>query len=382
MKKIISILLAFALVFALAACGGGNTSPPAANPSAPADKSNAPASSNTPDKTVEWVKMNLNVATPFPDDNVAHNTIHLLQEKINERMDGAIQFTIFSNGTLLAGTEIYDGVINGSADVGYWQTNYSTGRFPLCNLTEYPGVSYTCSTSASYVFRDYLEALQPAELSDVHVMMASGTGLGAIVSSTEIHSLADLAGKQVRATAVNAEVLSANGITPTSMAWPECYEGLRTGLVDGVFTHIEAACNANLFEVGPNVMITPFGSNSNIIIMNKEKYESMPAAQQELFDELCNEVFEEFGCKYIANPEYLEKMRVSLPEFETMTWLEGEALEEAMAACEPITAAYVESLNEQGLDGDGALVLLKELADKYNAEFPAADTRENWEQYR
>lgn len=379
MKKTLCFILALVLALSLCACGGSTT------PSQGAASSNGDVASTGSDAAngeTEWLRLELSVAAPFPEENAALNSIRMLQEKIDERMDGAIQFTIYGSGTLLAGTEVYDGVINGSAAVGYWQTNYSTGRFPLCNLAEYPGVTYSGTKAASYVFRDYINTLKPAELDDVHVLMVNATGCGTISSSIELTSMEQLAGKQVRATSISSNILEVNGITPTSMEFSECYEGLRTGLLDGVFTHFEAACNANFYEVAPYIMVTPLYNQCNIIIMSKSIYDSMPAAQQQLLDELCEEVFEEFNCEYIGNPAYLEKVAQSVPEFAAITYLEGEALEAATAACEPITAEYVESLNAQGLDGTGALELLNELADKYNEMFPASDLKELYEQYR
>ena len=332
-------------------------------------------SAQADESDVEWTKMTLTVSAGFPDDNVAFDIFNRAKEKIDERMDGAISFEYYGNNTLVAGTEIYDGVINGATDIGFWQTSYASSRFPILTLFDMPGLAFSGSTAASYAVRDFINENELEEISDVHVLMPSAVGSSAIVFADEITTVEDLAGKQVRAAGFAAKILELAGAIPTSMEWSECYEGLRTGLVDGVYSHLEACCNANLYEVAPNVLILPFNNSTNVIIMNKEKFESMPVEQQELLDEIFNEVFEEYGCLYMCNPELIPKMQEGIPQFATVNWLEGEELEKMMEKDKPMVDEYIQSLNDAGYDGDGAYARMQELVEKYNAEFPAEEAK-------
>ena len=72
---------------------------------------------------------------------------------IEEATDGKVKITSYPGETLLKADAVYDGVINGIADIGASCFSYTRGRFPVVEVFELPGITYNNSKVASKVLR-------------------------------------------------------------------------------------------------------------------------------------------------------------------------------------------------------------------------------------
>jgi TRAP-type C4-dicarboxylate transport system substrate-binding protein len=196
MKKILVAVLVLCMMVMLfcSACGSSTSTPSTSsgtdtsstsNVSAPSDTGTASSGDTAP---VEWKKLNLTYATFLLDNAPSAGIYNLLQEKINDRMDGAIQITAYTNGSLLGQPDIYDGVVNGVADMGFVHCSALSDRLYLTLLLEQPGMYYSCSTAGCWVMLDYLNELQPKELDDVIWLLPTQNTPNSSISVKEITS--------------------------------------------------------------------------------------------------------------------------------------------------------------------------------------------------
>jgi hypothetical protein len=119
----------------------------------------------------------------------------------------------------------------------------------------------------------------------------------------------------------------------------------------------------------------PFYNEACLIIMNQDKFDAMPEAMQNALLEACQTVFEDFtatdcfslAADYDVHSRFLSGM-------EEVIFMSEAEIDKMEAACSYIVENYAASLDKQGLDGSGALELLRELADKYNALYPGEVT--------
>ncbi len=359
MNKIVSLILALVMGLSLVACGSSGSS--GATNTAPAGENGTA----TGDSQADWVKLDLNFATYLTEQNPCQGNITTLQEKLDEVMPGYITITTYSNGTLLKGPDIYDGVLNGTCDIGLVQQDYTPSRFPLSRIFSYPGVVYNSAEVATRVFHEWGKTSNADELKDVVFLLGIGSGPYCIFTKEPIKSMSDFAGKQIRAGSVNADVITAYGATAVTMDISEVYEAMRSSLLDGLYTNYGACAYTNLEEVGGHALITPLSSNPSMYVMNKDVFNSMPASQQEAFMNAVDQTFEEYTTVY--QDEGLKTQRVVDFGIKVdTTFLEGDKLEEFKAATAYLMDDLVKELDDQGLDGTGNLTKIQALADEYN----------------
>ncbi len=363
-KKLLAMLLSLSMLLALGACSG-NT-PAAENPGS---DSQTPEATGT-DKS-DWVKLSLTYSTFLAADAPGQDGINLLQSKCNEYMgDGYITIETFGNGTLLGVADTFDGVVNGVAEMGIALSSTMTGRLPVTMIADTSGFYYASSQAGCRAMRDYLAEVQPEELKDVVVLFPISTTPQALCTTTPVTCMADLAGMQIRATSSAADATQSWKAVPVSMSIGEVYEGLRNGLVSGCISSVGAFGNSKFQEVAPYCLVTPFIGSSNLVIMNRGVYESMPDSQRAVFDQCVDETFEEFYCTYIEDFSNDPNTQQYLNDIESMTFLEGDALAEFSDAVADLPAKYGEYLTGLGYDGEKLVKLYGDLLDQYNAEYP------------
>ncbi|MCI8537493.1 MAG: TRAP transporter substrate-binding protein DctP [Oscillospiraceae bacterium] len=374
LKQTLAFLLAALLLGALfTGCSGGGNPPPASNPPAatqPAAPNGSQSSGGEVDKS-DWVTLNLTYATFLAADAPGQDGIDLLQAKCDEHMgEGYVNIETYANGTLLGTADIFDGVVNGVAEMGIVLSSTLTGRLPVTMVADTAGLYYASSQAGCRAMRDYIDQVQPEELKDVVVLFPISTTPQALCCTKEITCLEDLAGMQIRATSSAADAVKSWNAVPVSMAIGEVYEGLRNGLVEGCISSVGAFGNSKFEEVAKYCLVTPFIGSSNLVVLNRGTYESMPESQRAVFDQCVDETFEEFYSTYIEDFSNDPNSQLYLNTIEKITFLEGEELDKFTQAVQDLPAQYARQLNEMGYEGDKLVELFSSLLEKYNAEYP------------
>ena len=317
-------------------------------------------------KTVE-----LNLAHFFPVTHpVETELIQPWAKAIEEATEGRVKITSHPAQTLLQADGVYDGVVNGIADIGLSCFSYTRGNFPVLEVFELPGIKYTNSKAASKVAWEGIKQLNPAEIQDTKLMMVFTTGPGDLYTKVPVRSLSDLQGLELRATGLSAKTLEALGATPVAMAQSEAYESLAKGVVKGNLGPVEVLQGWKQAEVTEYLTLTPFLYNTLFFItMNQEKWDSLSSDDQKTIETINDKFFEdvamglwdkqnESALKYAVDEKGIEVIELSQQEQDK--WI---------ALIKPIQDEYVSQMNEKGENGQKILDTVKALADKYNKEF-------------
>jgi TRAP-type C4-dicarboxylate transport system substrate-binding protein len=374
-KKIIAAFLTLSMMLSLASCTqstGNSNSGEGSGSSANTDGSGAVSDTA---QNQEWKKMELTFSNHLAATAPSQIQIDMLQEKINERMDGAIQITSYANGTLLSVDQAYDGVVNGVADIAFLLTSTCTGKLPELLLTDVPGLSVESGTAAANAMYDYIQYLEEKgskDLENVVVLSACALAPQAFWSNFEITSIDSFNGKQLYCPSGFSDALLAWGATPVNMPTSELYEATRNGLIDGGTRSVGACANALFDEVADYCYVCPLLYQSNLMIMNRDVLESMPDYQQELFLELWEEVQYEFVQYYIEDFTYGDDVisQNYVKNVKNFDYISDDVLDEMSALITDLPTQYVENLNALGYDGDEDFEMYTSLIEKYNAEYP------------
>lgn len=375
MKKVLSLALALTMIMALFA-GCGSSKPSADAAGTPNTSTGDASSANTasPAEKVEWKQMTLTFTTFQPETGMGNKNMYLLQDKLNEKMDGAIQLEYYYSGTLVSNVDTLDGVISGVADIGYVTTGNYPGRLPYTSLFDQCGIRWNNTEAASSAMQEFLTTWEDvSELDGVTPILYTISTPGIIASNKSIKTLDELQGVSCRSTSTTTAAVTAMGATPMTLEWGECYEALRNGMVDALYT-IPGACASSLIhEVAPYALVNPYYVTSYMYVMNTDTLNSMPDAQRELFLQCCAEVQDEFTKGYAGRFEGDAKSEVYFANLEELNFLSDEDLKALDGKVSGLISDYATSLDAQGLKGTEALEYIKTLADKYNAMYPADD---------
>lgn len=370
MRKWLLKLVGFGLILivtlALSGCGSQQS-----------EKTNDSGASETKKPQAEQKPIELTFAHFFPATHLVETEIAQGYVKaIDEATGGRVKITSFPAGTLVASTETYDGVVKGVADMGLSVYAFTRGRFPVLETFLMPGVAYNNSEAASWALMEGIEKLNPKEIQDTHHLFSFAAGPGDLFTTKKaIRQLADLKGLQIGATAgIRAEAIETLGATPVVLPMNEWYEALSKNIMDGGVAPLESLKGFRLGEATGNyITLTPFLYNQLFFtVMNKDKWESLPPDIQQIITDTTKKFYAEHlptlfnridagGLKYIKEKRNVEV--ITLSEEEQALWL---------GKIEPLQDKYVASLNEKGLPGDDILKTVKELAEKYNKEYPVA----------
>lgn len=295
MKRILAMLMAFAMLFALTACGGTETVGDSAavedsGDNQPVEDVADTAAEESTDDTV----YTLVASTHTPSTTTMTVVFQNMLDEITRRSDGRLQFEVYTDGTLAAADGILEAVESGIADVACINYSRVNGRLDLCGVVALPGI---CSNpwEGSKAFLDLYdtsEALREQfSAAGLHLMgVAMGDGF-CVISKDPVNDLSDLEGKKVIiGNEQVAEIMTKLGATPLSFSNSEAYEMLSKGTTDAIASNtISGAAGFGIQEVAKNVYHINLGIGPQVFCISEKVYESLPADLQEIIDDVCRE---------------------------------------------------------------------------------------------
>ncbi len=307
--------------------------------------------------------INLNYAFFAPPGTFPAVQMEEWASLIEERTDGWVQVETFPGGTLLGAMNMYEGVLEGVAEIGLTCPSYFPGSFPLIELVDYP-LDFPNAEVASMVLWDLVQEFQPDELEDYKVIALFTTEPSYIQSKDRVASLEDLRGMELRAAGSGAPFLGALGATQVSMGQGEVGEALQTGVIDGYASSREVLYDFKYAEIVKYVTDYPIFQISFAALMDIEVWNDLPQEVKDVIDELGPEMAQWTG-------QYLDGHCVTAVEWavaeegvEVIT-LSDEERARWDDVLQPLVDDAVEELEAQGLPGREFIERLYELRDQY-----------------
>lgn len=275
-------------------------------------------------------------------------------KEIEKRTNGRIKIAYFPGGTLTPAAQIYDGVVKGISDIGFSCFAYTRGKFPLTEVIDLP-IGLKDGTTATRLINEYYKKFKPKEIDEVKVMYLHAHGPGMLHTKKPVNKLEDLKGTKIRATGLASKIVTALGGSPVGTTMPETYDALRTGVAEGAMAPFEALQGFKWGEV-INSSTVAYGSGYStgmFIVMNKNKWNSLPPDIQKIF----TEVNEEWIEKQARAWDEIEKEGIDFTQKRGNKIIRLTKEEDARwaAAVKPIVDEYVKTTKAKGLPGDEAL---------------------------
>ena len=271
-------------------------------------------------------------------------------------------------GTLLGGPELYDGVVKGIAESGCSVPAYTPGRFPVMLTLSQAGIAPpTSSDAAARTVWEFYNKYKPKEVEDVKILYWFATGPGWMHSKTPIRTLADVQGLDIRATGASARAIKAVGGNPVAMPQGEVYLSAQKGIVKASVAPLEVLQGFKQAEVFDYSTFVPFFYSEHFyMIMNWDKWNSLPKDLQKAFDAVAEDAMKEGGQIW----QYIQQLGMDFAQTEA-TGQEYIILSDAEAAkwielLKPIRDEYIAELNAKGFPGEEIANEAGKIAEKYN----------------
>jgi TRAP-type transport system periplasmic protein len=285
MKKLLlfSAILVLTLGILLTAC----TSTPTSAPPAPSSQP-APATTSAPPPPAPAVTELKFSYWPPPADKWVQRGILPWGDAISKATNGRIKVTYFGGATLGAPPDHLDLVKKDTADIGWINPAFTSNVFPLTDIRNLPFL-YPSVEVAAKVFWKQQEILNPIEYKDVKVLWTFPTPTMQLSTVNKpVRTLEDLKGMKFGETEpMAAKTDTFMGIVPVVIPdETQVYTGLERGMLDGRWQEYNGLVTWKCGEVTKyRVDAVDIYVHQNMIIMNLQKYNSLPADLKKAIDD-------------------------------------------------------------------------------------------------
>ena len=252
MKKLITLLLALAMVLSLAACGSKDTP--------------APDGQNTPAATYK-----IKLGTTGNEEHQSTIAANFFKEKVEELTNGAVTVEIYPNSQLGSEREMAEGVKLGTLEmtIPYLLTSKEVAYEVLDNTLQ----PYFAPLFEAQGFKH----LAFCELGFRHFT----------TNKREITCAADMKGQSIRVqeAPIWFALTDSLGATATPVAFNELYTALSQGMVDGQENPIPSIASSKFYEVQKYMCLDGHTYGAESILINLDYYNNLPAEIQTAIDE-------------------------------------------------------------------------------------------------
>lgn len=273
----------------------------------------------------------------------------------------------------LGGTpgQLADQVKNGVADIAWTAPGYSTGRFPKTEALELPGVLPLGGLVGGRAIWDFYGQQLKEEYKDYKVLAMHGDGgMNIHTASKALTAAEDFKGIKLRSpNRTIARTLTALGATPVAMPPAQVTEAISKGVVDGASAVWEVMLPTKLDEVTKFHFETPpdrpvMGATVLVVLMNKQKYESLPADLKAIVDKVSGlPLVERYG-KVWDEASVTARNKVKGLPGHTLTVISGAKYDAILKQTEVVEKEWLADAKAKGINGEALVAAARESARK------------------
>jgi TRAP-type C4-dicarboxylate transport system substrate-binding protein len=224
-----------------------------------------------------------------PPQHAFHKWVVGWTEKFEKESGGRLKFEIYPNGQLVGPpNRQFDAARNGITDIAWCLHGVTPGRYQMTELANLP---FTWPSQGADLpeMGNRMTELAPkyfaAEHQGLHILFMNMANPVVIYSKTPIKTLDDFKGKKIRyASITNKFFLEALGAVPLLVPPQEAQDALAKGVVDGAGFPHEAGFAYDLVSVSPYSVDPPLASATFALVMNPDKYKSLPPDLRAILD--------------------------------------------------------------------------------------------------
>lgn len=233
--------------------------------------------------------IDLVIASWEPPDGTGMEPLRNWLKELSDKTGGKITGKIAYGSVLGKPPQHYDLAVSTVADVSYVGLPYTPGRFPMAEVIQLPVTGEASNETMAKAFWElYKKGYFDKDFSEVKLLWVATTiPYDYQMGKEPVKKFEDMKGKKIRASgAVHTEIVKALGSMPVGMPGPDVYVSLEKGVIDGCFGPWSFIKAFSLSPVIKSVTEIGIGGFNFAIVMNKKKYEKLPAEIKDIIDEI------------------------------------------------------------------------------------------------
>lgn len=306
MKKILAMIMALAMVFALCACGQ-SAAPAATATEAPAESpAEAPAEAAGP----EYNEITLKFGTSSAESSLTAQAFMKWGEFLKEATDGKVNVDVYCSSVLGNNTEMTQGAQMGTIDVVVIQPGgiADMGAAKM-NLLGLPYLFENYDQYLHTLFGEVGEELLQDVTDNVQGLIGFSYlpdgGRCYFTNGKPITCIDDMKGLKLRIQtyAVDAAAAEAIGFSATPTAFSELYSALQTGVVDGAEQPISAIDGNAFYEVCDNLTLDNHTYNIPVLLISEKTWNTLNDDTKAILKEMWNKTVDEWFVPQLSDYE-------------------------------------------------------------------------------
>ena len=299
--KLLSAVMAGAMVLSMAGCGSSSNS--TETTAAAAETTSAAESKEATSNTDATV---IKLGTTVNEQDSFQVCAEKFAELVKERTNGAYEIEIHPNGALGDERTMLESMQMGTLDMGIITSG------PFVNFSSAMGVLdmpflFANNEEAYKVLDGEIgkELLGTLEDADLKGLAYAERGFRNITNSKKpITNAADVAGLKLRVMEndVYTATFKALDVNAVPMAWSDALTALQQGTIDGEENPINVIYSYKLWESQKYVTLDRHSYSTAIITMSNDLFKSLPEDVQKIFEESAQEAAE-YERQWVADQE-------------------------------------------------------------------------------
>lgn len=299
-----------------------------------------------------------NIAPPMSSFNTAIFPFWI--KKLEEASNGRIKIKVYPAEQLAKAEDLWEATESGIADIGHLMMMTEAGRFPVTEYGFLPMLfdsSRSCAITMTALYEKYPEIQK--EFESVKLLWINGNAPAELFTVKKpINTLEDLKGLRINGGGLYwKDVAQQLGFSPMSFPFPEVYDGLSKGVMDGNTVEWEGQVAFKWYELDDyslgklDLFVHPF-----IFCMNKKKWDKLPSDIQDIFNEysgvkgaeMMGYIFDQYNNlaeKHIT--KYLEEKGK-----EPINYISDEFKAEIKKKLEPVRDLWKAEMKKMGVPAD------------------------------
>ena len=304
-KKLVALLIAFAMVFALAACGG-SSAPASPGSSAPAAPSGSTPAPSAPAKTDDGKVYEISIGHGAAETTIQHLVSVELGKALEEKSGGRFHVTVYPNCQLGANREMTEALIEGSLTM----MNDSTGAHALfvqdSSVFDLP-FYWETEDDVKHTIYDpgFLAAMDESHApAGMKLMNFSVNLFRQLSANVPIHTPDDCKGIVIRTQENKFQMKTWNlcGMNATPLAFNELYTALQQGTVEAQDNPLDLFTAQKFYEQQKYFIRVNYIPYALFWFCNLDWYNDLPDDLRAIYDECCAEVIPEATAR-LAGPD-------------------------------------------------------------------------------
>ncbi|MDR1520029.1 MAG: TRAP transporter substrate-binding protein [Planctomycetota bacterium] len=230
--------------------------------------------------------------TDVADTTINYMIMTKFAELIKERSGGKINVEIYFGGQLGNTSEVTQGVVTGTIQIGSGMTGGLIDFVPQNAIFDLPNLFPNVDVLRKTLAGDFLQTINEFNREGGLTMLCyADAGFRQLSSNKVVRSLKDLAGQKIRVmpNPYHVAYWTALGANPVAMDFSEVFMGLQQGTIDGQENPYMNIVANNMHEAQKYIIETNHLGHTITFFMNDDLYQSLPNDVRALVDECAAE---------------------------------------------------------------------------------------------